>query len=161
MLMQLACPEEPSLLKKHTSDLPSSFYGQQCWEQTPLDTHQAMKIWPDLSPGGFVLSTAHYPALDSPLISHFMVVRPDALQPSCFSTLMLFNPHALQPSCFLTLMLFQPCTHFSKNQQEQSGYHRCPQPSCCHLPKETKRDGSIEAQNFSLHKNNDLLLLPI
>ena len=30
-----------------------------------------------------------------------------------------------------------------------------------HLPEETKRDGSIEAQNFSLHKNNDLLLLPI
>ena len=30
-----------------------------------------------------------------------------------------------------------------------------------HLPEETKRGGSIEAQNFSLHKNNDLLLLPI
>ena len=27
--------------------------------------------------------------------------------------------------------------------------------------EETKRHGSIEAQNFSLHKHNDLLLLPI
>ena len=67
-----------------------------------------------------------------------------------------YNPHAFQPSCF-----FNPDAHFSKNQQRQGGYNRCSQPSCCHLPKETKRADSIEAENFSLHKINDLLLLSI